>query len=1025
MVKFLIHRPIAVTMTFIAILVLGLIASLRIPVSLMPSIDIPRITVQVSGNGLSARELENTVVRSLRNQLLQVSHLSELNSETRDGTALIYLDFDYGADIDFAFIEVNEKIDRAMGSLPRDLSRPKVIKASATDIPVFYLNISLKTDSANFAETGKFNSISSQFTALSSFAANVIGKRIEQLPEVAMVDLSGRVFPELLIIPDKQKMEALGISLSTLEEAIRKNDIRLGNLLIHNGQYQYNIRFTSTLKTKRDIENIYLKVEGRLMQMKELVAVKDQVQKRKGLVTSGGTLAITMAIIKQSDARMFDLKKELYSLVGNFREDYPDLVFHINRDQTRLLDYSLSNLEQSLLYGAILAFAIMFFFLKDYKSPFLVGITIPVSLVISLLFFYLIGLSINIISLSGLILGMGMMIDNSIIVIDNITQYRERGSRLDESCVTATNEVIRPMLSSVLTTCAIFIPLIFLSGMGGALFYDQAMAVTIGMFISLVVSITLLPVYYRLMYLKNPDMESGKLFKRQKWMDYGELYEKGFRYVMRHQPVIWGIVILLLITGGIFFYDMHKSKLPPITRDEVMVHIDWNEPVNLEENNRRVQKMVHSLGKDIRQNTCLVGEQQFLLDYSGSESASEAMIYIKAKSQAALLKIEDNTGSFLQKQYPKAAHQFREAENVFTLLFSGEEPPLVIRLRATGDFGPETNRFLQQTLEYLRDAFPGQNIPAIPWKNQLVLKTDPVKLLTYDVSYDVVYRALKSAFSSNRILLITQNRSYVPVVLGAEPTLINSILAKTTVPNKDGDLIPLRSLLTQSNAWDLKTILAGEGGVYYPVFFNIRPGEVAQVQNKVQEVLRKDGHFEADFTGSIFSNRKMMRQLAVILSISLLLLYFILAAQFESLKLPFILLAEIPVDFAGVLLMLAIFKEGINLMSMIGIIVMGGIVINDSILKIDTINQLRARGYSLLHAIAEGGKRRLKPILMTSLTTILALIPFLFSKGLGADLQRPLALAVIGGLGLGTFVSLYFVPLLYYLMERRKEMPKI
>ncbi len=1025
MVKFLIKRPIAVTMTFIAILVLGLVASLRIPVSLMPSIDIPQITVQVSGNGLSARELENTVVRSLRNQLMQVSHLSGLNSETRDGTALIYLDFDYGADIDFAFIEVNEKIDRAMGNLPRDLTRPKVIKASATDIPVFYLNISLKTDSAKFAETGKFNPISSQFASLSSFAANVIGKRIEQLPEVAMVDISGRVYPELLIIPDKQKMEAMGISLNTLEEAIRKNDIRLGNLLIHNGQYQYNIRFSSTLKTKRDIENIYLKVEGRLLQMKELVSVNDEIQKRKGLVTSGGSLAITMAIIKQSDARMFDLKKELYSLVDNFRKDYPDLVFHINRDQTRLLDYSLSNLGQSLLYGAILAFAIMFFFLKDYKSPFLVGITIPVSLVISLLLFFLIGLSINIISLSGLILGMGMMIDNSIIVIDNITQYRERGHRLDESCVTATNEVIRPMLSSVLTTCAIFIPLIFLSGMGGALFYDQAMAVAIGMFISLVVSITLLPVYYRLMYLKNPDMESGKLFKRLKWADYGELYETGFRYVMRHQPVIWGIVVLLLIAGGIFFYDMHKSKLPPITRDEVMVHIDWNEPVNLEENNRRIQKMVNSLGGDIKQNTCLIGEQQFLLDYSGGESASEAMIYLKAINPVALSKVQENTGMFLQTQYPKATYQFREAENVFTLLFSGEEPPLVIRLRAMGDFGPETNRFLQQTLEYLRDAFPQQHIPAIPWKNQLVLKTDPVKLLTYDVTFDVVYSALKSAFSSNQILLITQNRSYVPVVLGAEPTLINTILARTTVPNKDGDLIPLRSLLTQSNAWDMKTILAGEGGVYYPVFFNIRSGNVEQVQNKVREVLRKEGHFEADFTGSIFSNRKMMKQLAVILSISLLLLYFILAAQFESLKLPFILLAEIPIDFAGVLLMLAIFKEGINLMSMIGIIVMGGIVINDSILKIDTINHLRARGYSLIHAIAEGGKRRLKPILMTSLTTILALIPFLFSKGLGADLQRPLALAVIGGLGLGTFVSLYFVPLLYYLIEKGKEMPKI
>jgi len=1021
MVKFLIHRPIAVTMTFIAILILGMVASLRIPVSLMPSINIPRITVQVSGDKMSARELENTVVRSLRNQLMQVAHLTGLNSKTRDGLALIRLDFDYGTDIDFAFIEVNEKIDRAMGSLPRNLARPKVIKASATDIPVFYLNISLKSDSAAYARTGKFVPLSHDFSALSNFSAHVIGKRIEQLPEVAMVDMSGRVYPELLIIPDMVKMEALGITLDTLEQAILQNNIRLGNLLIHNGQYQYNIRFSSTLKTKRDIENIYLKAKGRLFQMKDLVTVKEQVQKRKGLVTSDGNLAVTMAVIKQSDARMSGLKKELYSMVSQFRNDYPGLVFNITRDQSSLLTYSLSNLGKSLLYGAILAFIIMFFFLKDYKSPLLIGITIPVSLVISLLFFYLIGISINIISLSGLILGVGMMIDNSIIVIDNITQYRERGLNLDGSCTTGTNEVIRPMLSSVLTTCAIFIPLIFISGMGGALFYDQAMAVTIGLFVSLIVSITLLPVSYRMMYLKNPDLHSGRFLTRVRMIDYGDLYEKGFRHVMRHQAVVWVIVLLLLLAGGLFFYDMHKSKLPPITRDEVMVHIDWNEPVNLEENNRRVQEIVGTLREKIKQNTCLVGEQNFLLDYNGEASASEATVYLKAVSSETLKDVQKRIGDFLIKNYTGATYYFSEAENVFTLLFSGEEPPLVVRLRAAGDYGPEKKRFLQQVLERLRQAFPQAQIPAVSWKDHLVLKADPVKLLTYDVSYDAVYHTLSSAFSTNQILLITQNNSYIPVVLGAEPALINTILAQTMVPNHYGDRIPLRSLVTQSSSYDLKTILAGEGGEYYPVSFNIKPRELQQVQQKVRDVLRADGHFEADFTGSIFSNRRMMRQLAAILTISLLLLYFILAAQFESLKLPFILLVEIPIDFAGVLLMLALFREGINLMSMIGIIVMGGIVINDSILKVDTINQLRARGYSLLHAIAEGGKRRLrlKPILMTSLTTILALMPFLFTRGLGADLQRPLALAVIGGLGLGTFVSLYFVPLLYYLMERK------
>ena len=1018
MVRFLIYRPIAVTMTFIAIVVLGLVAALRIPVSLMPAVNIPVVTVQVTGDKMSARELENTVVRTLRNQLMQVAHLSTINSETRDGTALIRLDFDYGTDIDFAFIEVNEKVDRAMGYLPRGLSRPRVIKASASDIPVFYLNIGLKKDSLEHARTGNYMPLSHAFSALSDFATQVIAKRIEQLPEVAMVDMSGRVYPELVVIPDRKKMQALGISLTMLEEAIRQNNIRLGNLLIHNGQYQYNIRFTSSLKTRRDIENIYLKVEDRLLQLKDVALVQEQVQKRRGLVTSDGCLAVTLAVIKQSDARMFDLKKKLYSLVGHFRGDYSNLTFGISRDQTRLLSYSLSNLGQSLLYGAFLAFLIMFFFLRDYKSPLLIGITIPVSLVISLLFFYLIGISINIISLSGLILGVGMMIDNSIIVIDNVTQYRERGTALDDAAVAGTNEVIRPMLSSVLTTCAIFVPLIFLSGMGGALFYDQAMAVTIGLFVSLIVSVTLLPVYYRLIYRKNNRTGSGHFMVRLRMLDYGELYEKGFRWVMRHQPVVWGVVVTFLVAAGIFFIDMHKSKLPPITRDEVIVHVDWNEPVNLTENNRRVQMLAGNLHGLILRNTCLVGEQQFLLDYNSEVTSTEATVYLKAVSPKALREVESKAGDFFRKHYPGASFSFGEAENVFNMLFSGAEPPLVVRLRATGDYGAGKNRFLQQTVNRLRKAFPQVQIPAISWKNHLVLKTDPVRLLTYDVSYNAVYRALKSTFNTNQVLMISQSNTFVPVILGDKPELINQVLARTQVRNSKGELIPLRVLIRENSDYDLKTILAGEGGEYYPVYFNIRPREVKQVEQRVKEVLREDNRFEADFTGSIFSNRRMMIQLAIILTISLLLLYFILAAQFESVWLPFILLAEIPIDLSGVLIMLALFKEGINLMSMIGIIVMSGIVINDSILKIDTIKRLRTQGYSVLHAIAEGGHRRLKPILMTSLTTILALTPFLFTHGLGADLQRPLALAVIGGLGLGTFVSLYVVPLLYYYIKK-------
>ena len=460
MVKFLIHRPIAVTMSFIAILILGVVAAAWLPVSLMPDVDIPRITVHINAPDTPARELENGTVKSFRRQLMQVQHLADITSETRDAGAVITMEFDYGCDIDFAFIEVNEKIDRAMSTMPAGFERPRVIKASATDIPVFYLSLTLSddhsspaiptTESSTESSTVLFP-VTRQFINLSTFAGQVIRKRIEQLPEVAIADISGQVFPELLIIPDITRMQSLGLTTSDIETAISTNHVSLGNLVIRDGQYQYNVRFDNTLLNAAEIGDIYIKSDTTAScSLRILPRIIEHPGKIRGKVTSDGKDAITMAIIKQSDARMSDLRDNLHMLVENFRIDYPDVEFTMTRDQTSLLDYSIRNLKQSLVIGGLLAFLLMFLFLKDVRSPWLIGLTIPTSLVISLLFFYMTGLSLNIISLSGLILGIGMMIDNSIIVIDNITQFRERGHSLDEACVLGTNEVFRPMLSSVI-----------------------------------------------------------------------------------------------------------------------------------------------------------------------------------------------------------------------------------------------------------------------------------------------------------------------------------------------------------------------------------------------------------------------------------------------------------------------------------------------------------------------------------------------------------------------------------------------
>lgn len=1005
-------------MTFTAILLLGFVAIKKIPVSLMPDVAVPKITVQVNARNLSAREIENSIIRPLRHQLMQVAHLENITSETFNENGIITLSFEYGADINLAYIEVNEKIDKAMSFLPRDVERPKVIKASATDIPVFYLNLSLKADKFNEPSKDLFP-VSQKFIELSEFTRQVIKKRIEQLPEVAIADISGDVYPEILIIPDIEKLTALKLTPLDIENALREKNVSFGNLIIRDGQYQYNVRFSNVLATKQDINNIFIKKENRLFRLSDFAKVIEHPQKQKGKVISDGKNAITIAIIKQSDVRMQDLKKSLHSLIERFHKDYPDIEFTITRDQTKLLDFSINNLAQSLLLGAILAFFIMFLFLRDYRSPLLIGITIPATLIISMLLFFIFKISINIISLSGLALGVGMIVDNSIIVIDNITQYREKNFSLSDACITGTNEVFAPMLSSVLTTCAVFIPLIYIGGIAGALFYDQAIAVTIGLFVSLGIAIICLPVFYRLFYLNPKKRKIDNLLERINRVNYHEWYERSFLFIMKNRKISIFLVFIMLISTFWLYNKLPKEKLPAISKTETLLKINWNEKINIDENYKRTEELISNIKPLIKHYTSLIGEQQFIMNTNKSQNSSqEVLIYLETFNQYQLDSVVKKIKLLIGKQFNKAVYSFEDPGNIFTLIFSNNEPMLLAKLRATGNFGTQTNEKLQYVINKLKNKIKNINISPIEWEENIILKVDPEMMILYDVNLNDIYTSLKRALRENVIFLIMQNQNYIPVVIGEQSKLFNEILSSSFVINRKGEKIRLSALLKQEKGIDLKRIIAGEEGEYYPIVIDVKEKEVPEIMQKIRDVLREDQLFEVDFAGRYFTSRELIKNLTIILLISIALLYFILASQFESLILPFIVLAEIPIDIFGAFLMLKLTGHGINLMSLIGIVVMSGIVINDSILKIDTINHLISERYSLMYALKIAGQRRLKPIIMTSLTTILALIPVLFFKGMGNELQRPLALTMIGGMTLGTIISLYFIPLIYYYIKK-------
>ena len=1021
MVKFLLQRPIAVLMAFTACFIIGLVTYFTLPVSLLPDIAIPQITVQVSGENSSARELENTVVAPVRRQLLQVSGLREIKSETRDGAGIIRLEFDFGVNTDLAFIEVNEKIDAAMNSLPKDAERPKAIKASATDIPVLYLNMTLKSDRP-YEDTD-----AQRFLNLCELAENVVKRRIEQLPQVAMADITGVPGRMLQIVPDAEKLAITGITVEDIESALAANNVDPGSMLVRDGYYEYNIRIATLLRTPEDVENIYIRKGERLMQLKELCKVEVVSQKEQGLSLASGKRAVTLAIIKQSDENMDKMKAELKETTDYFATLYPEIEFQVCRNQTELLDYTISNLQDNLTLGFLFIFIVAVFFLGDMRSPVVIGISMVTSIVITFFFFYFCKVSLNVISLSGLILAVGMMIDSSIIVTENISQYREKGYSLKRACAAGTTEMITPMLSSSLTTIAVFVPLIFMSGIAGAIFMDQAFSITVGLMVSYITGIMLLPVLYLLFY-RMGIRGKGVLTKRfdnlvkNNWLE--DLYNKGMEWVFSHKKLSMLMTVSTLPLCVFLFYFLEKERMPEIEQNELVMRVEWNENIHVDENRRRVDALMKQVDGDVVEHTAYVGMQDYILNGGSELSATESELYFKTELSSGIIPLQERLTEEVKRKYPLAVVTFSPPETIFEKLFVTGEADVVAELHPENRTQAPDPSDLQQ-LEKKIVQHTGLESEGIAFRNQMNIVVDREKLLLYNVSYNELIRVLRTAFKENAVSVLRSYQQYLPVGIAGEERTINRILGETLVRtqlDKQGNssYIPLNSLIKVVASEDLKSITAGKNGEYIPLSF-YEVADAPELIGKVKETIDETDGWEVDFSGSFFSNEKMMSELAVILLVSILLMYFILCAQFESFLQPLIVLVEIPIDIAFALVTLWVFGHTLNLMSAIGIILTCGIVVNDSILKLDSINELRKTGIPLMEAIHTAGVRRLRPIIMTSLTTIMAMVPLLFASDMGSELQKPLAIAMIGSMLLGTLVSLFIIPLIYWFIYRKKE----
>jgi multidrug efflux pump subunit AcrB len=998
MIRFLINRPISVFVVYTALALLALLSLTRIPVSLLPDIAIPQMTILVEQANYSAREIENKILKPLRQRILQVDGIESLEGIASHESGLIRLRFAYGRDIDYAFLELNEKIDLSLNSLPEEVQRPRLVKASASELPAFYLSINYKEEQAFGA---------SSFIRLSEFADQIVRRRLEQLESIALVDISGTSSPQIVIEPKEALLKNLGITQTEIQQALEMADLTMGSIKVRERKYQYLVRLGKRLASIQDVKNTALRIGGRVFKLNELATIRLEESPSNGLYFFNNKRGISLAVIKNSSARMEDLEKEVAENLQALEADYPSVHIEKSRDQLFLLNHSLQNLQQSLIIGGFLAIFIVFLFYKNWRVSVIIAIIIPSSLILSLLFFYAFGLSMNIISLAGLILGLGLMIDNGIIVLDNINQFREGGNRLEMACIAGTNEMIRPLLASMLTTCSVFFPLVLLSGISGALFYAQALSVSIGLVISYLVSITLLPVLYFVLE-KN---KAFKAHKRQEKTILQNLYEVGYRFTFKFPFII--ICLAIALFGMAYWVNQRLTlqQLPDIPRMAFEVYLDWNENIQPEIAQVRIQQLMASFrAKNITYNAH-VGQQQYLFNYDPLQKSTVVHLYVHSETEAYETLQKDLKES-IQENYPKASFQFLPERNIFEQLFPTNEAALKAGL-LVADKLPESallNKY-QAIATAFKQNFPNGTINRPKMEEQVLLIPKMEQLLFYDITSHQVFQELKRVLGSRELLVLKNFNVSIPLVIKGPKTALQQLMETFKIKSKTGNWIPIRQLVTLKNIETFQHIYFSRNGRYLPLEIDKVAPEKLFTFFKNYEKKHPTERFQ--LTGTYFKNTALFKELLMVLAVSILLLYFIMAAQFESLLQPFIILIEIPISLSGALLFLYLGGETLNAMAFIGMVVTAGIIINDSIIKIDTINRLRKAGHELQTAIHLGGIKRLNPIIMTSLTSILAVLPFLWGTGLGTSLQKPLALALIGGMLFGTMVSLFFIPLVY------------
>lgn len=1062
-----VKRPVTITMLVLAVMLFGMVGFSRLVVSLLPDLSYPTLTVRTENPGAAPAEIEQLISKPIEEAVGVVKGIRKLHSISKPGQSDLVIEFQWGTDMDLAIMELREKLDMVM--LPVELRKPVILRFNPSLDPI--LRLSISGDAQSYT----------QLRSLRTYAEEELKRALEPIDGVAAVQLSGGLEQEVQVLIDQQQANLRDVTAEMITNRIKNENINVSAGRVYDGQQEFLVRTLNQFTYIEEIGDVIIKQDaGQTVYLRDIATVVDGVKERQDITRVNGNEAIEMALYKEGDANTVAVAKRVQAKIKQLQDELPENAeLKILSNQAEFIEKAIDEVKQTAIIGGLLAIVVLYLFLGRFKPTIIIALAIPTSIIATFNLMFANNISLNIMSLGGIALAVGLLVDNAIVVLENIYRKKEQGQDVEQAAIEGTNEVSGAVTASTLTTLAVFAPLAFVTGFAGEIFSDQALTVTFALLASLIVALSFIPMLASRQFsiassevnLESIEVEKPAKTGVKKWLTllllpfkfvavvipcfigrwilrtimmlskiigwctskitypayvafngvykiFAKGYDKLLKGAMKQRALVISISLVFAVGVASLLPKLGMELMPEVAQTELTLEVTLRQGTPIEQTDQQLNLLARSVVDmpGVVHTYSMSGTGSLMMSSATRGGSHWGQLVVKTETPAQLSAVQDA----LRAQLSGMAQV--NAEFTQSRMFEQERPLVVVMSGYQLDeLKLYADRLVSQLQQQNRFADVTTSLRA--GQPELKIEFDHQRLSSLGLTAAGITDILATKIGGNVASKYNLDDRQVDILVQVDRDSRNSVAAirDLIIHGENGQSVPLSAVAKVTESIGPNEINRLDQARVAIITASVKEGDLATAAQVVRNEVASLGLPDRIYSQVIGQNQQMEEaysSLMMALLLAVFLVYLVMASQFESLLNPFIILFSVPLAVLGSIFGLFITGTSLSVITFIGLIMLSGIVVNNAIVLIDRINQLRAQGCAMLDAILEAANSRLRPIIMTTMTTILGLLPMAMATGEGAELRAPLAITVMSGLLIATFLTLIVIPVLYSVFNR-------